>query len=293
MLVYLNGAFVPKAEARLPVDDRGFLFGDGIYEVTRAVDGRLFEVERHLQRLQEGAAALALPLSAETVAELPGLWARLLAANALTAGEATVYLQVTRGAAPRTHQFPPAGTPPTIFASASPLLPPDAVRARGAAIVTYPDVRWARCDIKSVNLLPNVLAKQAASEAGAFEAVFVREGVVTEGAQTTAFAIIDGVLRTHPRSNRILPSVTRAVVLELAAGLGIPVREEAFTDNALRSAEELFVASTTADVMPVTRVDGQPAGGGVPGPITRALADGIAARLGRAAAPMTSAAGAA
>ena len=288
MLVYLNGDFVPKAEARLPVDDRGFLFGDGIYEVTRAVDGRLFEVDRHLERLRNGAAALALPLTAATVAEMPAIWERLLAANGLTTGEAMVYLQVTRGAAPRTHQFPPAGTPPTIFASASPLLPPDAVRARGAAVVTYPDIRWARCEIKSVNLLPNVLAKQAAAEAGAFEALFVREdGVVTEGAQTTAFAVIDGVLRTHPLTPRILPSVTRAVVLELAAELGIAVREEAFDRAAMLAAGELFVASTTADVMPVVRVDGQSVGDGAPGPIARALAEAIAARLGRAPAPAT------
>ena len=288
MLVYLNGAFVPKAEAHLPVDDRGFLFGDGIYEVTRAVDGRLFELDRHLERLRNGAAALALPLTDAMVAELPAIWERLLAANGLTVGEAMVYLQVTRGAAPRTHQFPPAGTPPTIFASASALLPPDAVRARGAAIVTQPDIRWARCEIKSVNLLPNVLAKQAAAEAGAFEAVFVREdGTVTEGAQTSAFAIIDGVLRTHPLTPRILPSVTRAVVLELARELGIPTREAAFDRDAMLAAEEVFVASTTADVMPVVRIDGQPVGGGAPGPLTRALADAIAARLGRAPAPAT------
>lgn len=292
MLVYLNGDFVPKAEARLPVDDRGFLFGDGIYEVTRAVDGRLFEAERHLARLRAGAAALALPLTDALAAELPAVWARLLAANGLTGGEATVYLQVTRGAAPRTHQFPPAGTPPTIFASASPLLPPDAVRARGAAIVTQPDIRWARCDIKSVNLLPNVLAKQAATEAGAFEAVFVRDGIVTEGAQTTAFAVIDGVLRTHPLSNRILPSVTRAVVLELARAQGIAVREEAFDEAAMHAAAEVFVASTTADVMPVTRIDGQLVAGGAPGPVSRALSEALAARLGRSLAREAVAAGA-
>ncbi|GLC25681.1 aminotransferase class IV [Roseisolibacter agri] len=288
MLVYLNGAFVPKAEAHLPVDDRGFLFGDGVYEVTRAVDGRLFEVERHLERLRNGAAALALPLTDAMVAELPAIWERLLAANGLTAGEAMVYLQVTRGAAPRTHQFPPAGTPPTVFASASALLPPDAVRARGAAIITQPDIRWARCEIKSVNLLPNVLAKQAAAEAGAFEAVFVREdGTVTEGAQTSAFAIIDGTLRTHPLTPRILPSVTRAVVLELARELGIPTSEEAFDRAAMLAADEVFVASTTADVMPVVRVDGMAIGDGAPGPRTRALADAIAARIGRAQAPAT------
>jgi D-alanine transaminase len=281
MLVYLDGHFLPKAEARLPVDDRGFLFGDGLYEVTRAVRGRLIEAERHLDRLRAGVAALALPLPEAEIAALPELWTRLLTANALTAGEATVYFQVTRGAAPRTHQFPPAGTPPTVFASASPLLPPDALRERGAAVITVPDTRWARCELKTVNLLPNVLAKQAAAEAGAFEAVFVRDGVVTEGAQTSVLAVLDGTLRTHPLTPRILPGVTRAVVLELAHALGIPVREEAVPADALAGAAEVMVASTTSDVMPVVQVDGRRVGDGAPGPIARALADAMAARLGR------------
>jgi D-alanine transaminase len=201
-----------------------------------------------------------------------------------------VYFQVTRGAAPRTHQFPAAGTPPTVFASAAPLLPPDALRARGAAVVTRPDERWARCEIKSVNLLPNVLAKQAAAEAGAFEAVFVRDGVVTEGAQTTAFAVLGGELRTHPLTPRILPGVTRAVVLELARELGIPAREAAFTVDELARAEEVMVASTTADVMPVTQVDGRRVGDGAPGPVARALAAAFAERLGRAPAARPAAA---
>ncbi|MDF1505760.1 aminotransferase class IV, partial [Roseisolibacter sp. H3M3-2] len=282
MLVYLDGAFLPKAEARLPVDDRGFLFGDGVYEVTRAVHGRLFEVDRHLARLRDGVAALRLPFDDAALAVLPNVWQRLLAANGLTAGEAMVYFQVTRGAAPRTHQFPAAGTPPTVFASASPLLPPDALRARGASVITRPDERWARCEIKSINLLPNVLAKQAAAEAGAFEAVFVRDGVVTEGAQTSVLAVLDGVLRTHPLTPRILPGVTRAVVLELARELGIPVREAACTVDELARADEVMVASTTADVMPVTEVDGRRVGDGARGEVARGLGAAIAERLGRA-----------
>jgi D-alanine transaminase len=181
MLVYLNGEYVPRDRALVPVDDRGFLFGDGIYEVTRAVRGRLFEPARHARRLRRGADGLRLALPAGAEDALTAVAERLLAENGLTDGEATVYVQVTRGAAPRTHQFPPAGTPLTVFAAASRLTPPDAVRARGAAAVTYPDVRWGRCDLKTVNLLPNVLAKQAAAEAGAYEGVFVRDGVVTEG----------------------------------------------------------------------------------------------------------------
>jgi D-alanine transaminase len=284
MLVYLNGVYGPKAEARLPVDDRGFLFGDGIYEVTRAIDGRLIEAPRHLERLRNGAAALDLPLPEGGAAAILAIWHELLAVNGLQQGEATVYFQLTRGAAPRTHQFPPPGTPPTVFASAAPLTPPDALRARGAAIVTQPDQRWGRCDVKSINLLPNVLAKQAAAAAGAFEAALVRDGTVTEGAHTTLFAVIDGVLRTHPLTHGILPGITRAVVLELAAELDLPVREVAFDVGALHAADELFLASTTADVMPIVSVDGRSAGGGAPGPITRALVEAMALRLGRAVA---------
>jgi D-alanine transaminase len=170
-----------------------------------------------------------------------------------------------------------------VYVGAQRFTAPDAVRARGAAVVTYPDIRWGRCDLKSVNLLPNVLAKQAAVDAGAFEGVFVRDGVVTEGAQTTVFAVIDGALRTHPLGERILPSVTREVVLELAAALGIAAREEAFGVDALRgAASEAFLASTTADVMPAVAVDGAAVGDGTPGPVTRALGEALARRMGRA-----------
>lgn len=287
MLVYLNGEFLPKAEARLPVDDRGFLFGDGIYEVTRAVDGRLFEVDRHLARMRGGATAIKLALPDDMEAQLLAVWERLLVENGLTHGDAMVYLQITRGAAPRLHQFPPAGTPLTVFASASAITPPDALRARGAAVITMPDLRWGRCDIKSINLLPNVLGKQAAAEAGAFESVFIRDGEVTEGAQTSVFGVIDGELRTHPLTNQILPSITRAVVLELAQAIGVPAREVAFDEGDLRTIDELFVASTTSDVLPVVTVDGRTVGDGTPGPITRALSDAMQARLGRRGAALS------
>ena len=281
MLVYLNGEFVPPDRALIPVNDRGFLFGDGIYEVTRVVRGRPFEPERHARRLRRGVDGLRIALPAGAEDELTRVAERLIAENGLTDGEATVYVQVTRGAAPRTHQFPPPGTPPTVYVGTARFAPPDAVRARGAAVVTYPDIRWGRCDLKSVNLLPNVLAKQAAVEAGAFEGVFVRDGVVTEGAQTTVFAVIGGALRTHPLGERILPSVTREVVLELAAALGVPAREDAVTLDELRAADEAFLASTTADVMPVVAVDGHTLGTGAPGPVSRRLVDAISARLGR------------
>jgi D-alanine transaminase len=286
MLVYLNGDYVPRERALIPVDDRGFLFGDGIYEVTRAVGGQLFEPERHARRLRRGVDGLRIALPAGAEHELVRVSERLLAENEMHDGEATVYVQVTRGAvAPRTHQFPPAGTPPTIYVGTTRFTAPDAVRERGVAVTTFPDIRWGRCDLKTVNLLPNVLAKQAAVDAGAFEGVFVRDGVVTEGAQTTIFAVVDGTLRTHPLSERILPSVTREVVLELAAELRIAAREEAFTLEELRgAASEAFLASTTSDVMPVVSVDGAAIGEGRPGAVGRALGDALARRLGRVGA---------
>jgi D-alanine transaminase len=286
MLVYLNGDYVPRERALIPVDDRGFLFGDGIYEVTRAVGGQLFEPERHARRLRRGVDGLRIALPAGAEDELVRVSERLLAENEMHDGEATVYVQVTRGAvAPRTHQFPPAGTPPTIYVGTTRFTAPDAVRERGVAVTTFPDIRWGRCDLKTVNLLPNVLAKQAAVDAGAFEGVFVRDGVVTEGAQTTIFAVVDGTLRTHPLSERILPSVTREVVLELAAELRIAAREEAFTLEELRgAASEAFLASTTSDVMPVVSVDGAAIGEGRPGAVGRALGDALARRLGRVGA---------
>jgi D-alanine transaminase len=214
---------------------------------------------------------------------------------------------VTRGAAPRGHAFPPPGTPPTVYAFAQRLDPPDALRARGAACVTYPDLRWGRCDLKTVNLLPNVLARQAAAAAGAFEAVLVRaapgasdvggadgalvgdvpgpadDGVVTEGSLSSVFAVVGGELRTHPLGPRVLPGVTRAEVLEIAAELGVRAREAACTLGELRGAEEVMVANTTADVLPVVALDGRPVGDGRPGPVARALGEALAARVGRRA----------
>jgi D-alanine transaminase len=279
-VVYLDGAYLPRDEARVSVDDRGFLFGDGAYEVTRAVNGRLFEAEGHRRRLARTLRGLRIALADDELAALDAVAERLLRENALTDGEATVYLQVTRGAAvPRTHHFPPAGTRPTVYLAASRFVPPEALRERGASVILVPDIRWARCDLKTVNLLPNALAKQRATEAGADEAVFVRDGVVLEGAHTNVFAVLDGVLRTAPATNYILPGITRDVVLDLAPSLGIAVREYPLLADELPRASELFVTSTTSDVLPVVRVDGAPVGDGVPGPVARRLMEALRARM--------------
>jgi len=208
-----------------------------------------------------------------------GIFLRLIHANALHEGEATVYLQVTRGAAPRTHGFPPPGTPPTIYATAAPFQVPLQLREEGAAAITLPDIRWARCDIKSVNLLPNVLGKQRAIEAEAFEAIFLRDGIVTEGASSNLFVVLDGELRTYPLSNYILPGITRAIVLEQADRLGYRVSEMPVTQRELLDAEEIFATGTTTDVQPLVTVDGRPVGLGRPGPITRSLRGALEAEM--------------
>ena len=199
--------------------------------------------------------------------------------NGLGSGDAFLYLQVTRGAAPRTHHFPPAGTPPTVYVTASKLVVPRHLRERGAAAVTYPDLRWQRCDWKTVNLLGNVLARQVASEAGAYEAILHRGGVVTEGAATNVFAVIDGVLRTHPLNQHILPGITRRVVVELIREHGIDLAETAITDAELRRAEELFLCGSTTDVTPVISLDGTPVGAGTPGAVTQRLQALLESRL--------------
>jgi len=195
------------------------------------------------------------------------------------AATGAVYLQVTRGVAPRTHYFPPASTPPTVFMSTSTFTPNHEQRERGASAVTYPDIRWSRCDLKTVNLLGAVLAKQHAVAAGSLEAVFIRDGVITEGSHTNVFGVIDSELRTYPRSNYILPGITRDVVLELAVEQGITVRETPILQHEIGRLDELFITGTTSDVTPIVQLDGRPIGSAEPGRITRTLAAALERRL--------------
>ncbi len=269
MLVYLNGEYIAEEDARVPVDDRGFLFADGVYEVARVYEGRIFKMPEHLERMTDGLAAIRIDFPG--IAELTDVAERLLDENNLRSGGATIYIQVTRGVAPRKHAFP-AGVRPTVFVAAKPYAePPLEYWTDGVAAIRYPDIRWARCDIKSVALLGNVLANQAAHEVDAFEALFVRDGVVIEGSHSNFAAVIDGTLVTYPRCNFILPGITRATVLELCMELGIPVHEGPVYDHELFQAQELMLLGTTTEVMPVVRVDGQPIGDGTPGPVTERL----------------------
>lgn len=283
MLQYLNGRFVEEDQAVIPVQDRGFLFGDGVYEVWRVVRGALFEPERHQARLERGLRDLALPRTTDTTAEqIRRIADRLLDANGCADGEATLYLEVTRGAAPRSHAFPPPGTAPTVFMAVKPFTPSEVLREAGAAAITVPDVRWLRCDIKTVQLLPNVMASQQAREAGVLEAIFVRDGRITEGTHTSVFGVIDGVLRTHPADHFVLPGVTRAVVLEIADRLAIPTAQVPIAAEDVPRLEELFLTGTSTDVTPIIRLDGRPVGAGAPGPIARRLHAELAARLASA-----------
>jgi D-alanine transaminase len=277
--VYLNGEFIPKERAMISVDDRGFIFGDGIYEVVRVVDARIFEWGAHAERLARGLAGLRIKLGARDLSSLKDVCERLVRDNGLTEGEATVYLQVTRGAAPRTHYFPPADTTPTVYVNATKFVVPLAQRENGVAAITFPDFRWARCDLKTVNLLGAVLARQAATEAGAYEAILLRDGVMTEGAATNSFAVTGGTIRTYPLSNYILPGITRKVVVDLIAELGLSLAMDPVTQGELAGVDELFLTGTTTDVTPVVTLDGKPVGNGRPGPTAKMLQDALTARM--------------
>jgi D-alanine transaminase len=280
MLVYLNGQFLDRSEAHLSVEDRGFVFGDGVYEVWRVVQGSLFETERHFQRLERGLSELRITRPREaTLDRIEEIAARLLHENDLTDGEATLYLEITRGAATRTHYFPAASTAPTVFLAVKRFVAPEELRAAGVRAITVPDIRWLRCDIKTVQLLPNVLANEQAHASGAFDAIFVRDDVVTESTHASVFGVLDGVLRTHPANNLVLPGITREVLLELARELGIPVREDAIPARDIPRLEELFLTGTTTDVTPIVQLDGARIGRGVPGPISLRLYAALRERL--------------
>jgi D-alanine transaminase len=279
MRVFLNGRLVPAAEATVPLNERGLLFGDGIYEVTRAAGGEFIELSRHVVRLNRNLREMAIKVPEERITELVEASRVLIQENA-PEGDALVYWQVTRGAAPRVHAFPPPQTLPTIFATVTSVALPHPMRVRGAVVITVPDIRWARCDIKTVNLLPNVMAKQRAVEAGADEAVFVRDGIVIEGASSNVFAVIDGELRTHPASPYMLGGITRDIVLELAHEAGLTVREVPMLLDELYRAREVFFTSTVNDVMPIVRIDGRAIGDGRPGQTARQLYTAFAEHIG-------------
>lgn len=267
---------MPLAEAKVSVEDRGFQFGDGIYEVIRTYNGRPFALEAHLARLDRSAAALDLsqPFSHDE-------WTRHVAEGIKRAAylEAKIYLQITRGVAPRDHAYS-GETTPTVVMTVREFHPLDrSIQSTGVEAITTEDIRWGRCDIKSVNLLANVLARQKVKEAKVFEAIFVNAGLVTEGAVSNVMVVQRGTVVTAPEGPRILSGVTRAVVLEMASNEGVPVQQRFVSEADLYDADEVFLTGTTVEVLGVVRIDGKIIGDGRPGPITQRLATGFTSRV--------------
>jgi D-alanine transaminase len=282
-IVYVNGSFVPRAEARVSVEDRGFVFGDGVYEVLRAVNGRLFATRFHNDRLERSLEGVRIRLpSGDSPARFVEIGKQLLRENHLTDGEATLYMQITRGATTRAHYFPPPDITPTVYVSVARFTPYTELARTGASAISHPDLRWGRCDLKTLNLLPNVLASQTAKESGAFEAMLIRDGVITEGAKTNFFGVVDATLRTHPCDNHILPGITRSVLERIARDLAISIDETPIKVAEIPRLTELFLTGTTTDVMPVVKLDDRPVGSGKPGELTRRLQRALADSLSSA-----------
>lgn len=266
--VYLNGEFLPLAEARVPVMDRGFLFGDGVYEVIPAYGGKLFRLPHHLYRLNNSLTAIRIPDPLSN-AEWRDILEKLVQWN--EGDDQSVYLQVTRGVQDkRDHAFAGLNLKPTVFAMSSPLQSPSSVPATtGIKTVTLDDVRWQHCNIKAITLLPNALLRQQAVDQGATEAVLIRNGHAIEGAASNLFIVKDGLMITPPNSHLLLPGITRDLLVELAAEHARPFREADITLEELQTADEIWLTSSTKELLPVVELDGTPVGNGQPGPIYR------------------------
>ncbi|MEZ0603055.1 D-amino acid aminotransferase [Paraburkholderia sp. IW21] len=278
-IVYLNGELVPLSEARVPVLDRGFIFGDGIYEVAPLyahASGRTpFRFRHHLARLARSLDKVGIVNPFDS-AGWRALIGRVVAANEADAGlradqDAIAYVQITRGVAKRAHAFP-AGIQPTVFVMVTPLSLPDAAqRAQGVRCVTAEDRRWLNCDIKSVSLLGNVLMAQYAAENDAFETIQFRDGMLTEGSSSNVWMVKEGVLSAPPRSHKILEGIRYGLIEELTSECGIRFEAREIAEAELRAADEILVSSATKEVLPVTQLDGQPVGDGKPGAVFAAL----------------------
>ncbi len=266
---YINGQFLPANEISISPDDRGFLFADGIYEVVRWYEGDFFDMEGHLLRLKRSMRELRIiwPLADE----FPSLAKELIIRNSLQKTPALVYIQVTRGVAKRSHSFPSPPVSPTVYAFARGFTPDPGKIAAGIRTIMKKDIRWARCDIKSVSLLPNILSFQGAVEEESLECVFVKNGMITECAHSNVFFVRDGTVYTHPESESILSGISRKNVIRLASQAGIPVNETAITEKDLPHMDEAFVTNTSFEVAPVISINNKPVGDGKPGRITLAL----------------------
>lgn len=267
--VFVNGEYLPEGEAKVSIFDRGFVFGDGIYEVVPVIGGKMVDKAPFLERLKRslGELRIEMPMSEE---EFVAMHEKLIELNGIEEGG--VYSQITRGVADRDFAFPAPGTKPSVaaFTMKKPLI--DNANARtGVKVVTVEDIRWKRRDIKSIALLGQVMAKQAAVEKGAFEGWMVEDGYVTEGTSSTAYIVKDGAIITRPLSNEILPGIRRKVIKQLCADKGVKLEERLFTVEEALAADEAFLSSATTLVMPIVEIDGKQIGGGQPGPVARQM----------------------
>ncbi|MGQ0657305.1 MAG: D-amino acid aminotransferase [Chromatiales bacterium] len=261
-IVYLNGEYLPLEHARISVLDRGFIFGDGVYEVVPSFSGFLFRLEQHLKRLDNSLRAVRMG-NPFTHAQWESILDALIERNG--GGNQSVYLQVTRGAGYRDH-VPSAPVPQTVFAMCNAVTHQN---QEPVSALLCEDIRWKWCQIKSIALLPNVLMRLAARDEGAYEAILIRDGLLTEGAASNVFVVSDGLVRTPPHSENLLPGVTRDLIVELLHRHQIPCAETAVTETEVRAAEEIWLTSSTREIVPVAHLDGKPVGAGVPGPVWR------------------------
>jgi len=263
MIVYLNGEFLPLEQAQISVLDRGFLFADGVYEVIPVYKGRLFRLNEHLQRLANSLHHIQLP-NPLTTSQWIEILEKIISQHAHH--DQAVYLQVTRGTAKREHQFPRAAQATVFVMSEATEL---GLASAGVKAISCPDMRWQRCDIKSIALLGNVLSRQHAVAAGATEAILIRDGQVTEGAASNVFIVADGIVKTPPQGPFILSGITRDLILELLQQAQLPYQETPISLMELRQAEEIWLTSSTREILPVILLDEQPVGSGAPGPLWR------------------------
>ncbi len=267
-MIYLNGKFLPIEQATIPVLDRGFIFGDGVYELIPVYSRKPFRLNEHLSRLQYSLDGIRLQ-NPHTEKQWIDLVTRIIELNEYD--DQYLYLHITRGVAKRDHAFP-HGITPTVFMMSSPLLtPPEGLLASGASAVTAQDNRWGRCDIKTISLLPNILLRQLSVDEHAMETILLRNGLLTEGAASNIFIVKGNQLLTPPKDHRILPGTTYDVVLELAVTHDIPHAIRDVSETELRTAQEVMLTSSTKEILPITRLDGQLVGNGVPGPIFQQL----------------------
>ncbi|EFV77116.1 D-amino acid aminotransferase [Bacillus sp. 2_A_57_CT2] len=266
--VILNGDLIERSEAKVDIEDRGYQFGDGVYEVIRVYNGKMFTADEHLERLLESGRKIELDIP-YSIGQLKQMLAEMIERNNLELG--IVYMQFSRGTSPRNHAYPGADVAPVLTAYTRETSRPVESMRNGVKASLIEDIRWLRCDIKSLNLLGNIMAKQKAAQSGCFEAIQHRGDTVTEGSSSNIAIVKDGTLYTHPATNLILNGITRRKINEICRENGVALEESAFTKDDLLDADEVFMSSTSAEITPIIEIEGKPVGNGSPGPITNKL----------------------